>query len=53
MRGVRRGALDHDVRELVFHGVLHLFGMDHERPSDARAMRELEDHLRWTLDELS
>ncbi len=49
----RRVALDHELRDLLIHGVLHLFGMDHERPSDARAMRELEDHLRWTLDELS
>jgi probable rRNA maturation factor len=45
-RGVR---LDEELRDLLIHGVLHLIGMDHGCPSDARAMRELEDHLRWEL----
>ncbi len=49
-RGV---ALDHELRDLLIHGVLHLLGMDHARPADARAMRELEDHLRWTLEQLA
>jgi ssRNA-specific RNase YbeY (16S rRNA maturation enzyme) len=33
----------------LIHGVLHLVGMDHERPADARHMRVLEDHLRWEI----
>ncbi len=45
-RGVQ---LDEELRDLLIHGVLHVIGMDHERLSDARAMRELEDHLRWEL----
>jgi probable rRNA maturation factor len=45
-RGVE---LDEELRDLLIHGVLHLIGMDHGRPSDTRAMRELEDHLRWEL----
>ncbi len=44
--------LDGELRDLLIHGVLHLVGMDHERSPEARTMRELEDHLRWTLDEL-
>ena len=44
--------LDHELRDLLIHGVLHLLGMDHQRPADARAMRELEDQLRWTLEQL-
>lgn len=45
-RGV---GLDRELRDLLVHGVLHLLGMDHERSSDARAMRELEEHLRWEI----
>ena len=45
-RGVSLGA---ELRDLLIHGILHLLGMDHERDSDARHMRSLEDHLRWTL----
>jgi probable rRNA maturation factor len=45
-RGV---SIDREVRDLVIHGVLHLVGMDHVKPSDARSMRELEDHLRWEI----
>lgn len=41
--------LDQELRDLLIHGVLHLLGMDHEYPADARNMRQLEDHLRWTL----
>jgi probable rRNA maturation factor len=45
-----RGAtLDAELRDLVIHGILHLVGMDHGRPAEARAMRELEDHLRWEI----
>ncbi len=44
--------LDREVCDLLIHGVLHLLGMDHERAAEARAMRELEEHLRWILDEL-
>lgn len=39
----------HSVRdELVFlivHGMLHLFGYDHERPSDARVMFPIQERL--------
>lgn len=45
-RGVTLGA---ELRDLLIHGILHLLGMDHERDTDARRMRSLEDHLRWTL----
>ena len=45
-RGV---TLDAELRDLLIHGILHLLGMGHERESDARRMRSLEDHLRWTL----
>ena len=46
----RRKTLDDELRDLLIHGVLHLLGMDHEDGDDARNMRELERHLRWTLD---
>jgi len=45
----RRVALEQELRDLLIHGVLHLLGMDHERPADARHMKALEEHLRWTL----
>ena len=45
----RRVSLDRELRDLLIHGVLHLVGMDHEKPGDARNMRALEDHLRWTI----
>lgn len=45
-RGV---SLDSELRDLVIHGVLHLVGMDHGNERQARAMRELEGYLRWTL----
>jgi probable rRNA maturation factor len=45
----RRVPLDAELRDLVIHGVLHLVGLDHERATDARRMRELEAHLRWEL----
>ena len=48
-RGV---GIDTELRDLLIHGILHLLGMDHVRPDDARNMRELEDQLRWTLDAL-
>jgi probable rRNA maturation factor len=41
--------LDEELRDLLIHGILHLLGMDHADPADARAMRGLEDHLRWEL----
>jgi probable rRNA maturation factor len=49
----RRVPLDRELRDLLIHGVLHLLGMDHERAEDARNMRALEEHLRWTLARLS
>ena len=45
-RGV---ALGSELRDLLIHGILHLVGMDHATPAQARAMRTLEDHLRWEL----
>ena len=45
-RGV---ALETELRDLLIHGVLHLVGMDHGTPAQARGMRALEDHLRWEL----
>ena len=48
----RRVTLQHELRDLLIHGVLHLLGMDHTRPADLRHMKTLEDHLRWTLDAL-
>lgn len=48
----RRVPLDRELRDLMIHGVLHVVGMDHQRPDDARNMRALEDHLRWTLERL-
>lgn len=41
--------LQAELRTLLIHGVLHLLGMDHEREADRRRMRELEQHLAWTL----
>ncbi len=48
----RRTGLDTELEDLLIHGVLHLVGLDHQRPHEARDMRELEDHLRWTLEQL-
>jgi probable rRNA maturation factor len=45
----RGASLDAELRDLLIHGVLHLLGMGHELSAEARAMRELEDHLRWEL----
>jgi probable rRNA maturation factor len=46
-RGV---SLDEELRDLLIHGILHLLGMNHDRPPEARAMRQLEAHLRWELE---
>ena len=49
-QALRRGVpLQAELRQLLIHGVLHLLGMDHVTPAQARAMRTLEDHLRWEL----
>jgi probable rRNA maturation factor len=45
----RRVTIPAELRDLLIHGILHLIGMDHERASDAREMRALEDHLRWEV----
>ena len=45
----RRVSLARELEDLMLHGVLHLLGMDHARAAEARAMRELEAHLRWEL----
>ncbi|MGA9077363.1 MAG: rRNA maturation RNase YbeY [Acidimicrobiales bacterium] len=43
------GSFDAEIALLVVHGILHLLGMDHERPAEAEAMeareRELLDQL--------
>ena len=49
----RKLDLDRELRDLLIHGVLHLMGMDHQRAADTRAMRALEDHLRWQLADLA
>ncbi len=49
-RGV---SLDRELCDLVIHGTLHVLGLDHERPADARAMRALERHLRREVARLS
>ncbi|MGD0743446.1 MAG: rRNA maturation RNase YbeY [Acidimicrobiales bacterium] len=43
------GSFDDEIALLVVHGILHLLGMDHERPDDAEAMEAREQEL---LDEL-
>lgn len=40
-----RRSLDDELTRLLVHGVLHLLGHDHERPSDARLMRAEERRL--------
>lgn len=40
-RNQNKPAIDH-ARHLVVHGVLHLFGMDHETESDAKTMERME-----------
>ena len=50
--GARGMALDRELSDLLIHGMLHLLGMDHERSEDTRAMRGLEQQLRWELDRL-
>jgi probable rRNA maturation factor len=45
----RRATLDAELSQLLIHGVLHLLGLDHDRAAEARAMRELEAHLRWEI----
>lgn len=41
----RRRSLDDELVRLLIHGVLHLLGHDHERPSDARRMQTEERRL--------
>lgn len=48
----RRGrSLDDEVTHLLVHGVLHLLGHDHEKPTEARVMRAEERRLRRALGE--
>jgi probable rRNA maturation factor len=49
----RRVTLDRELRDLVIHGTLHVLGLDHSRPREARAMRALERHLRREVARLS
>jgi probable rRNA maturation factor len=45
--------MNHSVRSelgfLIVHGVLHLYGYDHERPSDAKKMFCLQEHILYSL----
>ena len=43
------GSFDDEIALLLVHGILHLLGMDHERPDEAEAMEAREQEL---LDEL-
>ncbi|HXZ83285.1 MAG TPA: rRNA maturation RNase YbeY [Acidimicrobiales bacterium] len=43
------GSFDDEIALLLVHGILHLLGMDHERPAEADAMEAREQEL---LDEL-
>jgi probable rRNA maturation factor len=45
--------IDDELRDLVVHGTLHILGLDHQRASDTRAMRDVEAHIRWELARLS
>jgi probable rRNA maturation factor len=38
-------SVDDELAHLLVHGVLHLLGYDHERPRDAKQMREREEDL--------
>jgi len=40
-----RISLSDEVSHLLVHGILHLLGYDHERASDARAMKGREDTI--------
>ena len=42
-----------ELQTLLVHSILHLLGMDHRYPAQARAMRALEGHLRWELARIS
>ena len=42
-------ALDHEIRVLMLHGVLHLMGYDHESESDYGQMNRIEQKLRRRL----
>jgi probable rRNA maturation factor len=44
-RAARRG-LDDEVARLLIHGILHLFGWDHEEPEEAKRMR-VEERRLW------
>ena len=37
--------LSGELARIAMHGLCHLFGHDHQRPAEARAMRGLEDRL--------
>jgi probable rRNA maturation factor len=49
-RGEREDSMVDDMaRLLVVHGVLHLLGYDHEKPTEAAAMEALEDKALSTI----
>jgi probable rRNA maturation factor len=39
------GSFDDEIALLLVHGILHLLGMDHERPDEAQAMEAREQEL--------
>ncbi len=43
------GSFDEEIALLLVHGILHLLGMDHERPAEAEEMEAREEEL---LDQL-
>jgi probable rRNA maturation factor len=47
-RRAHRG-LDGEVARLLVHGTLHLLGHDHQKPTEARAMRAEERRLRRAI----
>ena len=45
LRRSGKGRLSGELARLAIHGLCHLFGHDHQRPGEARAMRKLEQRL--------
>jgi probable rRNA maturation factor len=41
--------VDERIAFLVVHGMLHLFGLDHEQLDEARVMEDMEDSIMTTL----
>ncbi len=39
------GSIEHEVIDLIVHGVLHVLGHDHERPGEDKEMFSLQDKI--------